>query len=66
MRRLARKKAKPDITLTPAKALARVICAAIHLSGCSCEQSGSHPCAKMVWAAKRARRFLELPEDERP
>ena len=45
-------------SLTREQELAHVICAAINEFGCSCDQAGAEPCAKLVWAAKRAMRHL--------
>lgn len=58
MRRAVRKVRPAYRTLTREQELAIIICGAVHHSGCACEQAASGPCAKMVWAAGRAIKFL--------
>jgi hypothetical protein len=58
-RRLAGRKSA-ERALDREERLAREICAAIHYSGCTCEQNtAADSCSKMKWAAKRAIRFFD-------
>lgn len=58
-----RRAALPPRTLTREQELAVVICSALHDTGCTCDMNRQPLCSKMVWAAKRALRHLDLPAD---
>jgi hypothetical protein len=59
-RRFTGRHPNADRYLSREERLGRVICAAVHDSGCTCQLNSSHgTCSQMTWAAKRAIRHLE-------